>query len=311
MSNGTGTRPLTIVDPSTGAIVGQIPLGGNPRDVVFNPAGSFFSSDTGGFVREVDMSGTVVGSFALPFRGGAIAFDGSRLFVGDLDSPQVLIMDTSGNILASFAAGAGTLRPEGMVFDPSTGTLWVITLFGSDLYELNTAGEVLRSCDTAFTPGPFGLGGITLVGSTFYIAEPAGGDPFAGTHVFAIERDALECNPPLVKTVLLDVKPEESPNVVNVSSAGTIHVAILTTPEFDAATIDATTLRFGATGTEAAPAKYSLKDADGDGDLDLVAHFKTSATGLGCSSTTAAITGTTYGGKPIAGSDSIQVVGCK
>jgi DNA-binding beta-propeller fold protein YncE len=278
---------------------------------VFNPAGSFFSSDTGGFVREVDMSGTLLGWFALPFRGGAIAFDGSRLFVGDLDAPQVVVIDTSGNILDSFAAGAGALRPEGMVFDPSTGTLWVITLFGSELYEMNTAGQVLRSCETAFTPGPFGLGGITLVGSTFYIAEPAGGDPFAGTHVFAIERDALQCNPPLVKTVLLDVKPGESPNMVKVNSAGTIPVAILTTPDFDAATVDATTLRFGPTGTEAAPAKYSLEDADGDGDLDLVAHFQTSATGLSCFSTMVAITGTTYGGKPIAGSDSMEAVGCK
>src|SRR5687768_16003906 len=49
VSKGTGFRELTVIDPVSQTIVGEIPLGGEPRDVVFDPAGRFFSSDVNGF----------------------------------------------------------------------------------------------------------------------------------------------------------------------------------------------------------------------------------------------------------------------
>ena len=88
-------------------------------------------------------------------------------------------------------------------------------------------------------------------------------------------------------------------------------MAILTTATFDATTVDPTTVRFGATGTEAAPVRFTLEDVDGDGDLDMVLHFKTQDTGIVCGVTSVSLTGETLGGQIIAGSDSIKTVGCK
>ncbi len=49
-----------------------------------------------------------------------------------------------------------------------------------------------------------------------------------------------------------------------------IPVAILTTGTFDASTVNPATVRFGATGTEAAAVHSALEDVDGDGDLDMI-----------------------------------------
>jgi hypothetical protein len=88
-------------------------------------------------------------------------------------------------------------------------------------------------------------------------------------------------------------------------------VAILTTGTFNAALVDAQTVRFGATGTEAAPVHFALEDVDLDGDLDLVLQFTTLQTGIICGITSATLTGMTIDGVAITGTDSVNTVGCR
>ena len=90
-----------------------------------------------------------------------------------------------------------------------------------------------------------------------------------------------------------------------------IPVAILTTTTFDATTVDPLSVKFGPNGAMEAHGRGHLEDADGDGDLDLVLHFPTQDTGIVCGAISASITGETFGGQAISGSDSIQTVGCK
>jgi hypothetical protein len=52
-------------------------------------------------------------------------------------------------------------------------------------------------------------------------------------------------------------------------------------------------------------------DLNGDGQLDLVLHFRTQDIGVQCSDTSVSITGQTLNGILIQGSDSITTVGCK
>lgn len=111
--------------------------------------------------------------------------------------------------------------------------------------------------------------------------------------------------------VTLDIKPGDPANNVNPRSNGQIPVAVLTTATFDAATLDTNTLRFGQSGTEAAPAHTALEDVDGDNNLDLMLHFKTQETGITCGDTIARLTGTTIANATIEGSDMIHTVGCK
>ncbi|MEW5960016.1 MAG: DUF5050 domain-containing protein [Chloroflexota bacterium] len=114
--------------------------------------------------------------------------------------------------------------------------------------------------------------------------------------------------PPI--SVAIDIKPGSYPNSINPKSKGEIPVAILTTDTFDATTVDSATVRFGQTGTEAAPVQSALEDVDGDGDVDMILHFNTQDTGIQCGDTSASLTGKTSSGLPIEGSDSINTVGC-
>ena len=110
----------------------------------------------------------------------------------------------------------------------------------------------------------------------------------------------------------IDIKPGSDPNSINCKNQnGMIPVAILTTDTFDATTVDPLTVRFGRTGTEASEAhnKGHIEDADGDGDLDMVLHFRFGNTGIQCGDSEAILTGQTNDGKQIRGSDTIQTVG--
>lgn len=119
-------------------------------------------------------------------------------------------------------------------------------------------------------------------------------------------------------TVVIDIKPGSLPNSINPHSRGRIPLAIISTStlegeplDFDASTVDETTVLFGPTGTEAATVYSALEDVDGDGDNDMVLHFKTQDSGILCGDTSASITGETFSGQPIEGSDSINTVDCE
>ena len=119
----------------------------------------------------------------------------------------------------------------------------------------------------------------------------------------------IDCSP--IIEVDIDIKPSDFPNSINPRSKGVIPVAILTTTVFDATTVDPLSVKFGPNGATEAHVRGHIEDVDGDGDLDLVLHFRTQDTGIVCGVTSASLTGHTFADQPIQGSDSIQTVGCK
>ena len=124
-------------------------------------------------------------------------------------------------------------------------------------------------------------------------------------------RQAIAQLPHSAVDLALDIRPGGFPNPVNPKSKGVIPVAVLTTETFHASTVNPTTVRFGATGTEAAPVQSALEDVDGDGDIDIMLHFRTQNTAIQCGKTSASLTGQTFDGRAIEGSDSIVTVGCR
>jgi titin len=115
----------------------------------------------------------------------------------------------------------------------------------------------------------------------------------------------------------IDVRPNDPANRVNLNSNGVLAVAVLTTPAFDAATVDTSDLaglRFGdATGTaRVAPVRAALEDVDGDGDLDLLLFFSVrqirESGALTVTTTRAELTGFTTDGTPFRGVDLVSVV---
>jgi hypothetical protein len=111
--------------------------------------------------------------------------------------------------------------------------------------------------------------------------------------------------------ISIDIEPGAFPNSINPKKLGVIPVAILGTDTFDAATVDPSTVRFGATGAEAAPVHSALQDVNGDGKLDMILQFAAQSTGIVCGMTSATLTGKTVGDQAITGADSILTVNCR
>lgn len=107
--------------------------------------------------------------------------------------------------------------------------------------------------------------------------------------------------------VVVDLKPGDDDNAVNCGSHGVQPVAILTTAEFDALSVDHETVVFGpGLAHEAHMSKHGLKrheeDVDLDGDLDLMFHFDTQEAQLDCSAERIELFGSTFDGREIHGS---------
>jgi hypothetical protein len=110
--------------------------------------------------------------------------------------------------------------------------------------------------------------------------------------------------------VPMDIRPGSYPNPVYLDAPGKLPVAILSTLEINGNTIDPSTVTFGRSGYEARPVSYSLSDVNGDKVKDLVCQFNIYDTGLMCGDTVGNLKATTFGGCPLRGSDSVQIMRC-
>ena len=109
----------------------------------------------------------------------------------------------------------------------------------------------------------------------------------------------------------IDIRPGTGSNPFNPKSNGVISVAILTTSQFNATQVNASTVRFGATGTEAASVHTVLTDVDRDGDIDMVVHVRSQETRIRCGASSAVLKGQTFSGEAFRGQGGVRTVGCR
>jgi hypothetical protein len=141
-----------------------------------------------------------------------------------------------------------------------------------------------------------------------------GSDRFVVSVDDGIRPVTLMPNPTLNYTAI-DIKPGSSPNSINPLSKGVVPVAILGSATFNVAAVDMATVEFGANSgspihnlNDAAVSAEHLTDVNGDGNSDLVLHFKMGETGIVCGDTEASLTGETLSGDVFLASDVIRTV---
>jgi hypothetical protein len=115
-----------------------------------------------------------------------------------------------------------------------------------------------------------------------------------------------------VVPVRIDIKPGCDPNTIDLSSAGVIPVAILSTKAFDAAKVNPKTVTLtGAAIKLAGKSDKNLaykEDLNGDGLPDLICRINTDESILQTGDTVAILEGTTLDGAKIRGEDHVRIV---
>lgn len=149
--------------------------------------------------------------------------------------------------------------------------------------------------------------GFTHVG--FRLHDPSwSGLPSQGQVIFTGSRLDVSALPELSADI--DIRPGSDSDAFNPKGNGLVRVAILTTSQFNATRLNASTVRFGATGTEVASLHTVLTDVDRDGDIDMVIHVRARGTGIPCDATSAVLKGQTLSGEAVRGQGELRTVGC-
>ena len=176
-------------------------------------------------------------------------------------------------------------------------------------------------------PDPSGYGeGETPIGSATVTTGDHGRVDFEVTFPVAVQRPALttatatdpEGNTSefsgqraLALLMAIDIKPGSDPNSINLGAEGVVPVAILTTPDFEAAWVDELTLTLSGSAVRLkgrSGQAGSMEDVDGDGYLDLVVLFYIHMLDLQEGAAEAVLAGSLLDGTPIIGYDWINVV---
>ncbi len=113
--------------------------------------------------------------------------------------------------------------------------------------------------------------------------------------------------------VSIDIKPGSDPNSINLGSKGNIPVVIFSTDTFDATEVNPATILLAGAGVmergKEGELMASFEDIDLDGMLDLLIHIDTQGLVLGDGDVEALLTGETFDGDSISGTDTINLVG--
>ena len=318
---------VSVIDTATNAVVATVPVGDRPDGVAVHPAGTFvyvvnFTSLS--IIRTSDnqVVATVGGLGNFP-EFVAVHPAGTFVYVVVTNDDVVRVINTTTNsIVATVPVGE---EPRGVAVHPEGTFVYVANGTGDSVSVIDGAtNTVIATVPVVNLPlgvavhpagtfvyvanGGAGANSVSVIDTstnTVVANIPVGGFPFAiGQFVGPL--------PPIL-TVTIDIKPGSFPNSINLSSAGVIPVAILSSDTFDATTeVDPDTLGLaGAAVKMVGKSGKSLchgEDVSGDGLPDLVCQFETAQFMIEPGDSIAVLEGETFGGTAIRGEDSINIV---
>jgi len=333
-ANLDGTFIETIYFPNPG-----FSLWGVAVDAV---GGKFYwtepsNTNTAGFaIRRANIDGSSVENLittgliqpkgiVLDILGGKMYWVETVTFTGRIRRANI-----DGSDMEDIVTGLGA--PYGIALDVNAGKMYWTEVDADRIMRANLDGSnmeplIERSNVTGEPQNPIGIDLDLIEGKIYWTDGDLGKIVRAnldGTMIEDVLVDlqnpigiSLDLTPPDFQIVSIDIKPGNYPNSINPNSNGLISVAILTTSvvageslDFDATTVDPNSVAFGPNRAKEYHRKGHIEDVDGDGDLDLLLHFKTQETGIQCGDVTATLTGVTNNIKEIEGTDNINTVGC-
>jgi len=222
----------------------------------------------------------------------------------ELYDPASATFSPTGNMVEARGAASVTKLSDGRVL-----------VAGGWRYELSVGGAITLPSAEIYDPatGTFSATAAMNSPRQQHTATllPDGRVLATGGWDFAINSDLASAElftyrPPVIE-VEIAFRPGGGVPVINCrNDKMMLTLPILSTPTFDATTIDHTTVRFGpAMASEAhehggVPKRHE-DDINGDGLMDLVFHFRFGATGIACGDTQAILTGSTFDGRAIQG----------
>ena len=191
-------------------------------------------------------------------------------------------INTTGVVLANGGAGKSTAHFASPGGGGGGGAGGGILVHGTDVTQNGMLLAEGGIGGNGFQRGGGGGGGEILIAHSNEETFVHGGTEsvLGGTTVVGnIEVDGQDGNVTVlleVQPVEIDIRPGSDSNVVSLMGNGQIAVAIITTDLFDAAQVNASSVIFaGAFANNSV-----LEDVDGDGDLDLLLHFRIADTNL-------------------------------
>ncbi len=314
-----------ITNPLTGAWMGYVDVGNQQffsnvlrtgstvailnADIAEGGSGDYFISDIDTYYNS--LSGVI--SFVFSGTVTSAQLSGVDLFVVVLPDDDFTTSEI--DVMTHFLAGGGSIFFLG---ENSNVPHYNSRINGA----LDGLGSSLRIINDLFDSGFHTATGTQIASdpytanvSTFTYAAPSevsvvsGGTPLFygtnGTIFLAYETTSVPVN--------IDIKPGSYPNSINLGNEGVIPVAILSSSEFDATTVDPATVELAGAGVElrgkSDNAMAHREDVNKDGRIDLVVQITTQNLDPGAfQDGYATLTGKTYDGLFIEGADEITIV---
>lgn len=236
---------------------------------------------------------------------GIVAFRGNYKQIIKHDGAFTIVADPSRDDFSNVSWAS--VNDEGVVafWGSSAGGPGIFTGPDPEKDKVIAAGDALFGSTVSLVA--FGWEGLNNAGQVAFYARLADGT------VGIYRADPMADEIP----VIVDVKPGDNPNVINRDSHGVVPVAILSTENFDATTVDPETITLADASVKVkknGTRMVAFEDVNEDGLVDLLFHVSTQDLQLEESDSEVVLEGQildkTLDGKPVKvkGSDSVRVI---
>jgi YVTN family beta-propeller protein len=206
----SGGASVSVLNLSTSAPAGTIPVGAGPSDVAIMPNGSFayVTNETDGTVSVIaTATNAVVGTIPLAVgskpRGIAIAPDGQAAWVANSGEDTVSVIATATNSVSGAPISLpGGSKPDGVAISPDGGSAFVAQQGGNVSIVSTSTRAVVGTVTDALTPSRIAVGprgGRAFVtnngGSSVTAFNPANGAVIGGPIPVGLQPSGIAIGP--------------------------------------------------------------------------------------------------------------------